>query len=155
MDCDNVVSAVSDDEELQPDQLYFALALSQLRHRLQAEDMASLAVKASSALTKSGGCGGENCVCRRNNLVFPRDNGDDILKAAIAVNLELLRDLRNEAFRRKCESAAAGAEGLTCLHFAAERGYIKICRGAFGAGHTAAMCGAGHTAAMCSITCKC
>ncbi|KAL0332248.1 UNVERIFIED_CONTAM: hypothetical protein Scaly_2126300 [Sesamum calycinum] len=52
MDFDDVVSAVSDDEELQPGQLYFALPLSRLKHRLQAEEMAALAVKASSALTK-------------------------------------------------------------------------------------------------------
>ncbi|KAL3649388.1 hypothetical protein CASFOL_005791 [Castilleja foliolosa] len=76
MDFDDVVSAVSDDEELQPGQLYFALPLTQLRHRLQAEEMAALAVKASSALTKSGGgCGGEKCGCRRNILVFPADTG--------------------------------------------------------------------------------
>ncbi|XP_024032270.1 uncharacterized protein LOC112094818 [Morus notabilis] len=70
MDFDDVVTAVSDDEELQPGQLYFALPLSRLRHRLQAEEMAALAVKASSALMKSGGGGGEKCGCRRN-LVSP------------------------------------------------------------------------------------
>ncbi|KAL3625789.1 hypothetical protein CASFOL_030318 [Castilleja foliolosa] len=37
--------------------------------------MAALAVKASSALTKSCGCGGDRCGCRRNNLVFPGDTG--------------------------------------------------------------------------------
>ncbi|KAH6774685.1 HTH-type transcriptional regulator [Perilla frutescens var. hirtella] len=72
MDFDDVISAVSDDEELQPGQLYFALPLSQLKHRLQAEEMAALAVKASSALTKSG-CG-DKCGCRRNILVFPGEN---------------------------------------------------------------------------------
>ncbi|KAL6553111.1 hypothetical protein OROGR_006953 [Orobanche gracilis] len=71
MDFGDVVSAVSDDEELQPGQIYFALPLNQLRHRFQAEEMAALAVKASSALTKSGG---EKCGCRRNILVFPADN---------------------------------------------------------------------------------
>ncbi|GFQ03857.1 hypothetical protein PHJA_002529500 [Phtheirospermum japonicum] len=75
MDFGNVVSAVSDDEELQPGRLYFSLSLSQLRHRLQAEEMAALAVKASSAVTKSGDCGGEKCVSRWNNLVFPGDSG--------------------------------------------------------------------------------
>lgn len=75
MDFDDVVSAVSDDEELQPGQLYFALPLSRLKHRLQAEEMAALAVKASSALTKSGGSCGDKCGCRRNILVFPGDNG--------------------------------------------------------------------------------
>ncbi|KAL6572882.1 hypothetical protein OROHE_002358 [Orobanche hederae] len=71
MDFGDVVSAVSDDEELQPGQIYFALPLNQLKHRLQAEEMAALAVKASSALTKSGA---EKCGCRRNILVFPADN---------------------------------------------------------------------------------
>ncbi|PIN21510.1 hypothetical protein CDL12_05780 [Handroanthus impetiginosus] len=75
MDFDDVVSAVSDEEELQPGQLYFALPLSRLKHRLQAEEMAALAVKASSALTKSGGSCGEKCGCRRNILLFPGDNG--------------------------------------------------------------------------------
>ncbi|KAA8531781.1 hypothetical protein F0562_006502 [Nyssa sinensis] len=65
MDFDDVVSAIGDDEELQPGQLYFALPLSQLRHPLQAEEMAALAVKASSALMKSGG---EKCGCRRKAL---------------------------------------------------------------------------------------
>ncbi|KAG8384500.1 hypothetical protein BUALT_Bualt04G0124400 [Buddleja alternifolia] len=76
MDFDGVVSAVSDDEELQPGQIYFALPLNRLKHRLQAEEMAALAVKASSALTKSGGTNcGEKCGCRRNILVFPGDAG--------------------------------------------------------------------------------
>ncbi|XP_057769975.1 uncharacterized protein LOC130989854 [Salvia miltiorrhiza] len=74
MDFDDVVSAVGDDDELQPGQLYFALPLSQLSHRLQAEEMAALAVKASSALTKSGGGCGDKCGCRRNILVFPGEN---------------------------------------------------------------------------------
>ncbi|GFP85788.1 hypothetical protein PHJA_000722500 [Phtheirospermum japonicum] len=75
MDFGDVMSAVSDDKELQPGQLYFALPLSQLRHQLQAEEMATLAVKASSAITKSGDCGGEKCICSWNNLVFPGDSG--------------------------------------------------------------------------------
>ncbi|CAK9185455.1 unnamed protein product [Ilex paraguariensis] len=65
MEFDDVVSAISDDEELQPGQLYFALPLSRLKHPLQAEEMAALAVKASSALTKSGG---ETCGCHRKRL---------------------------------------------------------------------------------------
>ncbi|KAL6993658.1 hypothetical protein U1Q18_011770 [Sarracenia purpurea var. burkii] len=62
MDFDDVLSAVTDDEELQPGQLYFALPLSQLKHPLLPEEMAALAVKASSALMKSGG---EKCGFRR------------------------------------------------------------------------------------------
>ncbi|CAA3023467.1 Hypothetical predicted protein [Olea europaea subsp. europaea] len=72
MDFNEVVSAVSDDEELQPGQLYFALPLSRLKHRLQAEEMGALAVKASSALAKSGYS--DKCGCRRQVLVFPTEN---------------------------------------------------------------------------------
>lgn len=67
MDFDDVVSAISDEEELQLGQLYFALPLSRLRQRLQAEEMAALAVKASSALSKSGG---EKCGCSRKNSLY-------------------------------------------------------------------------------------
>lgn len=74
MDFDDVVSAVRDDEELQPGQIYFALPLNRLKRRLQAEEMAALAVKASSALTKSSCCG-EKCggYCR-NIQMFPNEN---------------------------------------------------------------------------------
>ncbi|KAL3813557.1 hypothetical protein ACJIZ3_014825 [Penstemon smallii] len=78
MDFDDVVSPVSDDEELQLGQLYFALPLSRLKHRLQAEDMAALAVKASSALTKSGA---ENF---QSILVFSDENVTKTRKAAAA-----------------------------------------------------------------------
>lgn len=74
MDFGDVVSALSGDEELQPGQLYFALPLCRLKRRLQAEEMAALAVKASSALTKSLGSGFEKkCGCRRKGLDFPVD----------------------------------------------------------------------------------
>lgn len=53
MDFDDVVSAVDQDDLLHPGQLYFALPLTLLKHRLKAEDMASLAVKASLALMKN------------------------------------------------------------------------------------------------------
>ncbi|KFK32719.1 hypothetical protein AALP_AA6G279900 [Arabis alpina] len=66
MDFDDVVSAISAEEELQLGQLYFALPLTSLHHSLKAEEMAALAVKASSALMRSGGsCGREKCKCRR------------------------------------------------------------------------------------------
>ncbi|XP_076953931.1 uncharacterized protein LOC143628161 [Bidens hawaiensis] len=57
MEFDDVVSAISENEELQLGQLYFALPLSRLRRRLQPDEMAALAVKASSALAG----------CRRKN----------------------------------------------------------------------------------------
>ncbi|CAN1814839.1 hypothetical protein LINPERHAP1_LOCUS27242 [Linum perenne] len=55
MEFDDVVSAVHEEDELQPGQLYFALPVSWLNHPLQPEEMAALAVKASSALMKHGG----------------------------------------------------------------------------------------------------
>ncbi|KAL3647773.1 hypothetical protein CASFOL_008741 [Castilleja foliolosa] len=65
-------------------------------------------------------------------FTYSQENDDAILVAANTGNLELLRELRNEAsddeaFRRKCENIAE-IEGLTCLHFAAGRGDIEICR---------------------------
>ncbi|KAK8606800.1 hypothetical protein V6N13_052557 [Hibiscus sabdariffa] len=73
MDFHDVVSAVQEDQELQPGQLYFALPLSWLKHPLRAEQMAALAVKASSALMKSN-YGGDKCGCRckcKNVAPFP------------------------------------------------------------------------------------
>lgn len=57
MDFDDAVSAVAGNEELRSGQLYFVLPLTWLNHPLRGEEMAALAVKASSALTKSGGIG--------------------------------------------------------------------------------------------------
>uniref|UniRef100_A0A1J3FHW9 Uncharacterized protein n=1 Tax=Noccaea caerulescens TaxID=107243 RepID=A0A1J3FHW9_NOCCA len=57
MDFDDAVTAVAGNEELRSGQLYFVLPLTWLNHPLRAEEMAALAVKASSALTKSGGVG--------------------------------------------------------------------------------------------------
>ncbi|XP_058068897.1 uncharacterized protein LOC131218236 [Magnolia sinica] len=70
MGLDDFVSAIGGDEELKPGQLYFALPLSRLRRPLKAEEMAALAVKASSALMERGvGCG-----CRpKRVMVGPTD----------------------------------------------------------------------------------
>ncbi|XP_023007426.1 uncharacterized protein LOC111499928 [Cucurbita maxima] len=65
MDFNDVVNAVDDEDELQLGQLYFALPLEKLNKPLHAEDMAALAVKASSALMKAGGGGSEKCGSRR------------------------------------------------------------------------------------------
>lgn len=60
MDFDDAVVAVGGSEDLRPGELYFVLPLTWLNHPLRAEQMAALAVKASSALTKSGwSCGHE------------------------------------------------------------------------------------------------
>ncbi|XP_023518464.1 uncharacterized protein LOC111781952 [Cucurbita pepo subsp. pepo] len=66
MDFDDALSAISDDEELQLGQLYFALPLSRLKQPLQAEEMAALAVKANSALMKCGA--GDKCSHRRRSV---------------------------------------------------------------------------------------
>ncbi|KAK7359927.1 hypothetical protein VNO77_01895 [Canavalia gladiata] len=66
---DGVVSAVHEDEELQPGQLYFALPLNQLKRHLPLQEMAALAVKASSALSKSGGF-------RRKQIVLVSSEGN-------------------------------------------------------------------------------
>ena len=68
MEFDDVVSAVEDDEELQPGQVYFALPMGLLNKPLLPEEMAALAVKASAAMMKGGG-GGES-VRRRREVVF-------------------------------------------------------------------------------------
>ena len=58
MDFDDAVIAVGGSEDLRPGELYFVLPLTWLNHPLRAEQMAALAVKASSALNKSGwSCG--------------------------------------------------------------------------------------------------
>ncbi|KAK7252867.1 hypothetical protein RIF29_37119 [Crotalaria pallida] len=73
MDFDDVVTAVHEDDVLQPGQLYFALPLNRLSHRLQAAEMAALAVKASSALMKSGATVNK-CGCRRKRAVFSEED---------------------------------------------------------------------------------
>ncbi|KAL3643823.1 hypothetical protein CASFOL_011755 [Castilleja foliolosa] len=50
LDFDDVVSALGGDDVLYPGHLYFALPLSRMGRRLRAEEMAALAVRASSAL---------------------------------------------------------------------------------------------------------
>ncbi|KAF2594551.1 hypothetical protein F2Q70_00042615 [Brassica cretica] len=58
MDFDEAVIAVGGSEDLRPGELYFVLPLTWLNHPLRTEQMAALAVKASSALTKNGwSCG--------------------------------------------------------------------------------------------------
>ncbi|KAK6946193.1 PADRE domain [Dillenia turbinata] len=61
MNFDDYIIAVDGDEVLQPGQLYFLLPITWLDHPIQAEEMASLAYKASLALMSSGG---EDCGCR-------------------------------------------------------------------------------------------
>ncbi|KAJ0234371.1 Uncharacterized protein HA466_0274070 [Hirschfeldia incana] len=67
MDFDDTVSAVSGNEELRLGQLYFVLPLTWLSHPLRAEEIAALAVKASSALTKSGGASCDDSIWEINH----------------------------------------------------------------------------------------
>ncbi|KAK4437810.1 hypothetical protein Salat_0115000 [Sesamum alatum] len=53
MEFDQFVAEIAGDEVLQPGEVYFELPLRWRNHRLQAEDMAALAVKASIALSGS------------------------------------------------------------------------------------------------------
>ncbi|KAE8672618.1 Leucine-rich repeat receptor-like protein kinase [Hibiscus syriacus] len=64
---DDVVAAIEEDEELHPGQLYFALPLTWLNRPLHAEEMAALAVKASSALMKTT-TASEKCRCRSRTV---------------------------------------------------------------------------------------
>ncbi|EHA8590200.1 hypothetical protein COCNU_scaffold016103G000050 [Cocos nucifera] len=71
MEFGGFVSAVGADEELQPGHLYFLLPLSMLRRPLHAEDMAALAVRASTALMSGAS---SSCRCHKGSmapLVFP------------------------------------------------------------------------------------
>ncbi|CAI0429406.1 unnamed protein product [Linum tenue] len=77
MEFDDVVLAVDDEEELQPGQLYFALPVAWLRHPLQPEEMAALAVKASSALMKTGG---DKSGCRRKSTELLFSGESDVGK---------------------------------------------------------------------------
>ncbi|TKY70511.1 hypothetical protein E2542_SST06801 [Spatholobus suberectus] len=69
LDFDDVVTAIDEDQVLQPGQLYFALPLSRLRHPLQPHEMAALAVKASSALMKTA----DKCGSRRKQILFANE----------------------------------------------------------------------------------
>ncbi|BAU00152.1 hypothetical protein LR48_Vigan06g038700 [Vigna angularis] len=69
MDFDDVVSAIDEDQLLQPGQLYFALPLSRLKQRLQPHEMAALAVKASSALMKTA----DKCGSRRKQILLSNE----------------------------------------------------------------------------------
>lgn len=74
MGFDDVVLAMHEDEVLRLGQLYFALPLTRLKKSLPAVEMAALAVKASSALTKSGG--GEKWGVSRKQIVMFSGDGN-------------------------------------------------------------------------------
>ncbi|XP_073047425.1 uncharacterized protein [Primulina eburnea] len=62
MDIGEALVAVSGDKELRPGDVYFELPSKWRNHRLQVEDMAALAVKASLALGGSGSGGDDDTV---------------------------------------------------------------------------------------------
>lgn len=72
MGFDDVVLAMHEDEVLRLGQLYFALPLTRLKKPLPVVEMAALAVKASSALTKSG----EKCGVGRKQIVMFSGDGN-------------------------------------------------------------------------------
>ncbi|KAK4781080.1 hypothetical protein SAY87_017186 [Trapa incisa] len=67
MEFDDAVCAVNADEELRPGCLYFALPLSCLGRPMQAQDMAALAVMASTALMRRA-AGHRGCL---RKVLFP------------------------------------------------------------------------------------
>lgn len=62
--CNEYIPALDPEELLQPGQIYFVLPAAKLRYPLSGEDMAALAVKASSALGLSSERG-----CRKKNKI--------------------------------------------------------------------------------------
>ncbi|MQL93015.1 hypothetical protein Taro_025655 [Colocasia esculenta] len=74
--CDEYIPALHPEELLQPGQIYFVLPATKLRYPLSGDDMAALAVKASSALGLLSGRGSS----RRNKKIrimpLPDVDGD-------------------------------------------------------------------------------
>ncbi|XP_042401524.1 uncharacterized protein LOC121991574 [Zingiber officinale] len=73
MEIGRFLSAVSVNQELCSGQLYFVLPRSMLNYPLRAEDLAALAVKASTALIGAAGLCDRRAVAP---LFFPVDNAD-------------------------------------------------------------------------------
>ncbi|TVU44822.1 hypothetical protein EJB05_04282, partial [Eragrostis curvula] len=74
MGLEGTVTAVGAGEELRPGQIYFVLPAEMQRRRLTGEEVAALAVKASSALVKAAAATAPSSPCRRRRaapLVFP------------------------------------------------------------------------------------
>lgn len=109
MDFNDVVTAMDEEEVLQPGQLYFALPLSRLKRPLQAEEMAALAVKASSALAKSGGGGGEKCGFRRKQVVL--FSGEENGKSCRRVSPEVGGDGGGSEVVRSRSGKSGGGRG--------------------------------------------
>lgn len=107
MEFDDVISAIDEDQVLQPGNLYFALPLSRLRHPLQPHEMAALAVKASSALMKTA----DKCGSRRKQILFSNeyDANPKRVSPALAVGGGTLHG------RRSIAAAGAGKGRFAAL----------------------------------------
>ncbi|XP_009791422.1 uncharacterized protein [Nicotiana sylvestris] len=81
MEFDGFASPLGDDDELLPGQLYFELPLDWLTHRLQVEDMATLAVKAIAAIKTSDkkSCG-SCCRMKRVDPLMYFEGSEDHVK---------------------------------------------------------------------------
>lgn len=110
MDFDDVVTAVDEDQVLQPGQLYFALPLSRLRHPLQPQEMAALAVKASSALMKSAAT--DKCGSRRKQILLSGEYDPKRVSPAVAAAGGTVRRSRRE---RTAAGGGAGGGKFTAL----------------------------------------
>ncbi|XP_015069332.1 uncharacterized protein LOC107013971 [Solanum pennellii] len=76
MELGDKISAINAEEELQLGQLYFAMPLKRLRSRLGAEEMAALAVKASSALKRTSSSNKPFVFSQQKNCDRVTRNGD-------------------------------------------------------------------------------
>ncbi|MCD9560317.1 hypothetical protein HAX54_018932 [Datura stramonium] len=104
MDFGDVVSAVSAEEELQLGQLYFALPLSRLKRKLKAEEMAALAVKASSALNNTSG---------QKFLLFQKGGADNFSKKVVDDNSGQTPRRNNNGYGRRSKKFTAK---LSAIH---------------------------------------
>ncbi|CDY28078.1 BnaC06g02590D [Brassica napus] len=102
MDFDDAVIAVGGSEDLRPGELYFVLPLTWLKYPLRAEQMAALAVKGSSALTKSGWSCGDDGDARKVS-------GGDVNGNCSRVK----RVKRNSCGGRGCGSGGKGRRKFT------------------------------------------
>ncbi|CAL5187959.1 unnamed protein product [Lathyrus oleraceus] len=110
MDFDDVVTAVDENQVLQLGQLYFALPLSWLRQPLQAQEMAALAVKASSALMKSGAS--YKCGCGGKQIMFSGEcDAKRVSPAGVSGGGTVQRSRRG----RNTRSGSAGVEKFAAL----------------------------------------
>ncbi|KAE9607768.1 hypothetical protein Lal_00013432 [Lupinus albus] len=97
MDFNNVVKAIDGDQMLKLGHLYFALPISELERKLQVEDMAALAVKASMVIAKSDG---QKCGFRRKrDVVFSANEGEKCCRSVAMEGDPNVRSRRGKSGR--------------------------------------------------------